>query len=120
MLNFILWGNTVVFLWHLTSASHLHWYNIYNFRVLFFFFCQYLHNYYFYTLLLIYIYLSYLWFRAVMKNVAIYLVVLVFWQIHINTSISMGRNKTYQDLLQMFHAVVIKLTYMNNYIYIYM
>lgn len=53
-----------------------------------------------------------------MKNVAIYLVVLVFWQIHINTSISMGRNKTYQDLLQMFHAVVIKLTYMNNYIYI--
>lgn len=54
-----------------------------------------------------------------MKNVAIYLVVLVFWQIHINTSISMGRNKTHQDLLQMFHAVVIKLTYMNNYIYIY-
>lgn len=54
-----------------------------------------------------------------MKNVAIYLVVLVFWQIHINTSISMGRNKTYQDLLQMVHAVVIKLTYMNNYNYIY-
>lgn len=65
-----------------------------------------------------YTYLSYLRFHAVMKNVAIYRMVLVFWQIHININISVGRNETYQDLLQMIHEVVIKLTYMNNHIYI--